>query len=42
MKPNSNDTKLTDVTFEDDKVITAKYIIGADGARSTICGIVLA
>ncbi|KAL4068106.1 hypothetical protein J3A83DRAFT_3811611 [Scleroderma citrinum] len=27
---------LADVTFEDGQVITAKYIIAADGARSTV------
>ena len=37
MKPYSNDAKLADVTFEDGQVITAKYIIAADGARSTVC-----
>ena len=42
MEPNSNDTKLADVTFEGGQVITANYIISADGARSTVCGIVLA
>ncbi|KIM55219.1 hypothetical protein SCLCIDRAFT_1221363 [Scleroderma citrinum Foug A] len=36
MKPNSNDAKFADVTFEDGQVITAKYIIAADGAHSTI------
>ncbi|KAL4071604.1 hypothetical protein V8B97DRAFT_411191 [Scleroderma yunnanense] len=36
MKPNSKDVKLADVTFEDGQVVTAKYIIAADGARSTI------
>ncbi|KAL4065182.1 FAD/NAD(P)-binding domain-containing protein [Scleroderma citrinum] len=36
MKPNSSNAKLADVTFEDGQVITAKYIIAADGARSTI------
>ena len=37
MKPNSNDAKLADVIFEDGQIITAKYIIAADGARSTVC-----
>jgi len=36
LKPNSNDAKRADVTFEDGQVITAKYIIAADGARSTV------
>ena len=36
MKPNSNDTKLADVTSEDGQVITSKYIIAADGARSAV------
>ncbi|KAL4076938.1 hypothetical protein V8B97DRAFT_2078856 [Scleroderma yunnanense] len=39
MKPNLSNAKLADVTFEDGQVITAKYIIAADGARSTICSI---
>ena len=36
MKPNLNDVKLADVTFEDGQVITARYIIAADGAHSTV------
>ena len=36
MKPNSMDAKLADVTFEDGQVITAKYVVAADGARSTV------
>ncbi|KAG2132507.1 FAD/NAD(P)-binding domain-containing protein [Suillus bovinus] len=34
LKMNENDADLTDVMFEDGKTITAKYVIGADGARS--------
>ncbi|KAG2064818.1 FAD/NAD(P)-binding domain-containing protein [Suillus decipiens] len=42
MKQNEKDSRVTDVSFEDGQVIRAKYIIGADGARSiirTIAGI---
>jgi len=42
MKQNENDSRITDVSFEDGQVIKARYIIGADGARSiirTIAGI---
>ena len=41
MKPNSNDAKLADVTFEDGQVISTEYIIAADGARSTVSTSVL-
>ncbi|KAG2360118.1 hypothetical protein BDR07DRAFT_1378239 [Suillus spraguei] len=36
MKQNDEDSRITDVLFEDGQVIRARYIIGADGARSTI------
>ncbi|KAG1882389.1 dynein heavy chain, N-terminal region 1-domain-containing protein [Suillus subluteus] len=42
MKQNEKDSRITDVSFEDGQVIRARYIIGADGARSiirTIAGI---
>ncbi|KAG1772670.1 hypothetical protein EDD22DRAFT_1012856 [Suillus occidentalis] len=42
MKENENDPRIADVTFEGGQVIRAKYVIGADGARSlirTIAGI---
>ncbi|KAG2066068.1 FAD/NAD(P)-binding domain-containing protein [Suillus decipiens] len=42
MKQNDKDSRITDVSFEDGQVIRARYIIGADGARSiirTIAGI---
>jgi len=36
MKQNERDSRITDVSFEDGQVISARYIIGADGARSII------
>ncbi|KAI6046715.1 hypothetical protein EDC04DRAFT_1246845 [Pisolithus marmoratus] len=36
MKVNVDDTNLADVVFEDGHVITARYVITADGAHSTI------
>ncbi|KAF9240226.1 FAD/NAD(P)-binding domain-containing protein [Melanogaster broomeanus] len=36
LKRNEANSQLSDVTFEDGKVITAKYVIGADGARSVV------
>ncbi|KIK33010.1 hypothetical protein CY34DRAFT_813910 [Suillus luteus UH-Slu-Lm8-n1] len=36
MKQNDKDSHITDVSFEDGQVIKARYIIGADGARSII------
>ncbi|KAI6151269.1 FAD/NAD(P)-binding domain-containing protein [Pisolithus tinctorius] len=36
MKVNTVDTDLADITFEDGQVVTTRYIIAADGARSTI------
>jgi len=33
---NAENPQYSDVTFEDGKIITAKYIIGADGARSAV------
>ncbi|KAG2063823.1 FAD/NAD(P)-binding domain-containing protein [Suillus decipiens] len=36
MEQNEKDPRVTDVSFEDGQVIRARYIIGADGARSTI------
>ena len=37
MKANAQDANLTDVTFEDGQVLRARCVIGADGARSTVC-----
>jgi 2-polyprenyl-6-methoxyphenol hydroxylase-like FAD-dependent oxidoreductase len=36
MEQNEKDPYITNVSFEDGQVIKARYIIGADGARSTI------
>ena len=36
MKRNTENAQLTDVAFEDGRVITAKYVVGADGARSVV------
>lgn len=36
VKRNSANALLTDVAFEDGRVITAKYVVGADGARSVV------
>jgi 2-polyprenyl-6-methoxyphenol hydroxylase-like FAD-dependent oxidoreductase len=33
---NAENPQYGNVTFEDGKVITAKYVIGADGARSAV------
>ncbi|KAI6123149.1 hypothetical protein EDD16DRAFT_1704481 [Pisolithus croceorrhizus] len=40
MKVNSGDANLADITFEDEQVITTRYVIAADGARSAIRTIV--
>ncbi|KAG1721686.1 uncharacterized protein EDB91DRAFT_1175846 [Suillus paluster] len=36
MKQNEEDRRVTDVSFEDGQIVRARYIIGADGAHSTI------
>ncbi|KAG2349910.1 FAD/NAD(P)-binding domain-containing protein [Suillus weaverae] len=36
MKQSEKDPRITNVSFEDGRVIRARYIIGADGARSVI------
>ncbi|KAI0646967.1 FAD/NAD-P-binding domain-containing protein [Trametes meyenii] len=36
VKPNAADSKLTDVSFEDGHVLTARFVVGADGAHSLI------
>ncbi|KAI6046711.1 hypothetical protein EDC04DRAFT_2557644 [Pisolithus marmoratus] len=36
MTVNADDASLVDTTFEDGQVITARYVVAADGARSTV------
>ncbi|KAG8214365.1 hypothetical protein J3R82DRAFT_9354 [Butyriboletus roseoflavus] len=36
LRRNADSPQSSDVTFEDGRVITAKYVIGADGARSAV------
>ena len=36
LRRNPSNPQLSDVTFEDGRVITTKYVIGADGARSVV------
>ncbi|KAI0695903.1 FAD/NAD(P)-binding domain-containing protein [Cytidiella melzeri] len=36
LKVNSEDSEFTDVSFEDGRIIQARYVIGADGAKSSI------
>ncbi|KAG2076301.1 FAD/NAD(P)-binding domain-containing protein [Suillus decipiens] len=36
MKQSEKNSRITDVAFEDGQVIRARYIIGADGARSIV------
>ena len=36
LRRNEQNSQFSDVTFEDGRVITAKYVIGADGARSVV------
>ncbi|EGN95140.1 hypothetical protein SERLA73DRAFT_162702 [Serpula lacrymans var. lacrymans S7.3] len=36
MQRNKQDNDVTDVSFEDGRVIKARYVIGADGARSAV------
>ncbi|KAH7914662.1 hypothetical protein BJ138DRAFT_1177118 [Hygrophoropsis aurantiaca] len=36
MKRNVRDSLVTDVSFDDGSVISTKYVIGADGARSVV------
>lgn len=36
MKRNEKDPRITDVSFEDGQVVRARYIVGADGARSVV------
>ncbi|KAJ3546952.1 hypothetical protein NM688_g5455 [Phlebia brevispora] len=36
LKVNESDINLTDVVFEDGQIVQARYVIGADGARSTV------
>ncbi|KAI1795958.1 FAD/NAD(P)-binding domain-containing protein [Ganoderma leucocontextum] len=36
IKPSADDSKLTDVFFDNGRVLRARLVVGADGARSTI------
>ncbi|OBZ75211.1 Pentachlorophenol 4-monooxygenase [Grifola frondosa] len=36
LKPNERDNQITDVIFEDGKVIHARCVVGADGVKSTV------
>ncbi|KAF8548088.1 FAD/NAD(P)-binding domain-containing protein [Imleria badia] len=36
LRRNASNPQFSDVTFEDGRVITTKYVIGADGARSVV------
>ena len=40
LRRNPSNPQLSDVTFEDGGVITTKYVIGADGARSVVSHLV--
>lgn len=37
MTTNAQNRDVVDVSFDDGQVIQANYVIGADGARSTVC-----
>jgi len=36
LKPNEENPESTDVTFEDGRVIQARYVVGTDGSHSTV------
>jgi 2-polyprenyl-6-methoxyphenol hydroxylase-like FAD-dependent oxidoreductase len=36
MRENPNDSRAVDVSFENGQSITAEYVVGADGAQSTV------
>ncbi len=36
LRINEQDTNMTDVLFEGGEVVRARYVVGADGARSTV------
>ena len=36
LAPNELDPDTTDVVFEDDQVIQARYVVGADGTKSIV------
>jgi 2-polyprenyl-6-methoxyphenol hydroxylase-like FAD-dependent oxidoreductase len=40
MHENSKDSRLVDVSFNNGQSITARYVIGADGPRSTVCAFI--
>lgn len=37
MKRNSQNVNKVDISFDDGQIIHASYVIGADGAKSTVC-----
>lgn len=37
MVTNAQNRDVVDVSFDDGQVIQANYVVGADGARSTVC-----
>lgn len=40
MRETPKDSRAVDVSFENGQSITAQYVVGADGARSTVCPLI--